>query len=80
MNGTPFTMTGSAVGATFNVTGTIAGQSMQALGLYDVVNNVFLVYDNQGNYLGTLQSGSNPQATAARKSFRFNPAEVLRMH
>lgn len=78
MNGTPFTMTGSVVGATFDVTGTISGQSMEALGLYDVVNNDFLVYDNQGNYLGQLNAGTNPQA-AMKTAVHLKAPEFLRI-
>ena len=75
-NGTPFTLTGSVGGATFEVSGTIAGQSVSAIGLYDVVNNDYLVYDEQGHYLGQLNAGTNPQAatTAAR---RFKTVESL---
>lgn len=78
MNGTPFTMSGSVVGATFDVTGTISGQSMEALGLYDVVNNDFLVYDNQGNYLGQLNAGTNPQA-ATKAAVHLKGPEFLRI-
>jgi hypothetical protein len=74
-NGTPFTLTGSVVGATFEVSGTIAGQSLNVIGLYDVVNNDYLVYDEQGNYLGQLNAGSNPQA--ATKAIRFKTLELL---
>ena len=78
MNGTPFTMSGSVVGATFDVTGTISGQSMEALGLYDLVNNDFVIYDNQGNYLGQLQAGTNPQA-AIKSTARLKAAQFLRI-
>ena len=78
MSGTPFTMSGSVVGATFDVTGTISGQSMEALGLYDLVNNDFVIYDNQGNYLGQLQAGTNPQA-AIKSTARLKAAQFLRI-
>jgi hypothetical protein len=75
-NGTPFTLTGSVVGATFEVSGTIAGQSANAIGLYDVVNNDYLVYDEQGHYLGQLNAGTNPQA-ATKAASRFKTVESL---
>jgi hypothetical protein len=74
-DGTPFTLNGTAVGATFNVSGTIAGQQTQAIGLFDVVNNDFLVYDIAGDYLGQLNSGSNPQA--ALRPSRFKAGERI---
>ena len=44
MSGTPFIMSGIVVGAIFDVAGTISGQSMEALGLYDLVNNDFVTH------------------------------------
>lgn len=63
-NGAQFTLTGSVIGATFNVSGMISGQQEQAIGLYDTVNNDFLVFNNQGVYVGTLNAGTNPQAVS----------------
>lgn len=51
---------------------------MEALGLYDVVNNAFLVYDNQGNYLGQLHAGTNPQA-GLKTAVDLKAAELLRI-
>jgi hypothetical protein len=76
-NGTSFTLNGSVVGATFDVAGTIAGEQVQALGLYDIVNNDFLVYNNQGEYLGQLNAGSNPSANI--KPSRLRPNESKRL-
>lgn len=74
-NGVSFSLNGTAVGATFNVTGTISGEQVQAIGLFDIVNNDFLVYDDRGDYLGQLNSGSNPQA--ALKPSRFKTGEKI---
>jgi hypothetical protein len=76
-NGSSFTLNGTVVGATYNVSGTIAGEQVQTLGLYDIVNNDFLVYDDQGDYLGQLNAGSNP--SAAERPSRFKPAESRRL-
>jgi hypothetical protein len=78
MSGTPFIMSGSVVGAIFDVAGTISGQSMEALGLYDIVNNDFVIYDNQGNYLGQLNAGTNPQA-AMKSTVRLKAPQFLRI-
>ena len=63
-NGTSFSLTGSVVGATFDVSGTISGQTATFVGIYDHVNNTFLVFDSNFNFLGTLKAGTNPQAIA----------------
>jgi len=61
-NGTAFTLTGGVVGATFDVKGTISGQPVEDVGIYDHTNNTFLVFDTQFNFLGTLKAGTNPQS------------------
>jgi hypothetical protein len=65
-SGVQFTLTGSVIGATFNVSGTIAGEQEQAVGIWDHINNDFLVFGVQSDgsieYVGTLNVGSNPQA------------------
>jgi hypothetical protein len=61
-NGTQFLLKGSTVGATFNVSGTIAGQAVQYVGVFDAVGNDFLVYDASLSFLGTLKNGTNPQS------------------
>lgn len=63
-NGASFSLTGSVVGATFEVSGTISGQTATFFGIYDHVNNTFLVFDSNFNFLGTLKAGTNPQAIA----------------
>jgi len=68
-NGTPFTMTGSVVGATFDVTGTIAGTPTENVGIYDHINNTFLVFDNTFKFLGTLKAGTNPQSIPVSAGF-----------
>lgn len=59
-NGAAFTLTGSVTGATFDVSGTISGQSVQYVGIFDHVNNAFLVYNTSLTYLGKLHTGSTP--------------------
>jgi hypothetical protein len=68
-NGTPFTVTGSVVGATFDVSGTISSQPVQYVGIYDHVNNSFLVFDSNFNLLGTLKAGTNPQSIPVKAGF-----------
>jgi hypothetical protein len=71
-NGAAFTLTGSVIGATFEVSGTFEGQPVQLNGMYDQMNNTFLAFDSQLNYLGTLKAGTNPQAiTASTARFKI---------
>jgi hypothetical protein len=55
-----FTLNGTVVGATFDVSGTIAGQAVQYVGLYETSGNDFRVYDTAFNPLGV----SNAQTSA----------------
>lgn len=60
-NGAQFTLSGGVVGATFDEKGTVSGQAVEFVGIYDPTANDFLVFDTGLNYLGTLKSGTNPQ-------------------
>jgi hypothetical protein len=54
--GAPITLTGKVMGATFNVTGMVQGQAREYVGIYDTTSNAFLVYNNQFQFLGTLNA------------------------
>jgi hypothetical protein len=57
-NAAPFTLGGKAVGATFDVTGTIAGRAVEYVGIYELSTNDFRVYDTNFNFQGVLQAGT----------------------
>jgi hypothetical protein len=73
-NGAQFNMSGSVVGATFDVTGTVSGQQVEDVGIYDHVNNTFLVFDSKFNFLGTLKAGTNPQSISVSAGFLKTPS------
>ena len=47
-------LTGSTVGMSFNVTGTVSGQAITWFGLFDSTYNTFRIYDSDAKLLGTL--------------------------
>ena len=75
--GTPITLTGKVIGATFNVSGMVQGQSREYVGVYDTTANAFLVYNNQFQALGSLtpETSGPPQPPSA---FRYHrPPRLL---
>lgn len=73
-NGASFSLTGSVVGATFEVSGTISGQTATFFGIYDHLNNTFLVFNSNFNFLGTLKAGTNPAAIVVAGFLRADGA------
>lgn len=57
--GSPITLTGKAIGAAFDVTGVVQGQSREYFGVYDTTSNGFLVYDSKFQAIGTLSAQSS---------------------
>jgi len=69
-NGAPLNLTGAVQGGAWTVSGTINGEATDAVGLYDPTGDDFLVYSvNPLTFLGTLHSGSNPQAAVKQGKF-----------
>lgn len=57
-NDATLNLTGSTVGMSFNVTGTVSGQPVTWFGLFDSLYNTFRIYDSDAKLLGTL--GNHP--------------------
>jgi len=53
-DGAALNLTGSTVGMSFNVTGTVSGQPVTWFGLFDSFYNTFRIYDSDAKLLGTL--------------------------
>lgn len=69
-NGTPITFSGDVLGGAFYATISEAGQTITNFGLYDPTGNDFVVYDQNLNYLGQLNSGVNPNSVKAARKFK----------
>ena len=57
-NGTPFVLTGSTIGASFDLTGSIANNAVHWFGLYDSTNKTFQIYDANALAIGGLHPGA----------------------
>lgn len=55
-NGTPFVLSGSTVGISLTLTGTISNRAVTWFGLFDSTYNVFLFYDSDAKFLGSLRA------------------------
>jgi hypothetical protein len=54
-NGTPFVLSGSTVGLSLTLTGTVSGNAVTWFGLYDSTYNTFKFYDSGAKFLGSLR-------------------------
>jgi hypothetical protein len=53
-DGTPFVLSGSTIGWSLSLTGTIAGGQVNWFGLYDPLYNDFFIYDSDSQLVGSL--------------------------
>jgi hypothetical protein len=57
-NGAPFTLSGSTVGSSLNVTGTIGGVQVSWFGIYDTLYNNFNFYNSDSTFVGAMSNNT----------------------